>query len=404
MIKLRTWAVNIGMIFASLFVGIAMAEVAVRIADLKGLKKMPESTHAEFYPTFHTIPHPVRGWEYRANVSGWWTSEGKAYLEFNSHGIRGPEITKAKPENTLRIAVLGDSFTSAVQVSYQQTFVAVMQKELEKCINLKSQKVEVINFGVDGYGTAQQLLTLREKVWDFQPDIVLLAFFIGNDVTDNSRKLENNHYRPFFIYKNDKLELDLSFRELTISQANRYMITTVDKLPTWLINNVRILQIIKKVETDQRKRNAARHFEKLQANNFREPRNPAWQEAWKITDELIGIMAKEVQEKGAEFQVATVMTPTQIHSNKGWREGYMKIMDIQDWSYPTKRLKNLGEIHNFDVIDLIKPFDDYVQENPVCFHGFKNTAMCTGHWNATGHKLAGEIIAEKSCQRFSKKF
>ena len=68
MIKLRTWAVNIGMIFASLFVGIAIAEVAVRIADLKGLKKMPESTHAEFYPTFHTIPHPVRGWEYRANV------------------------------------------------------------------------------------------------------------------------------------------------------------------------------------------------------------------------------------------------------------------------------------------------------------------------------------------------
>ena len=79
-------------------------------------------------------------------------------------------------------------------------------------------------------------------------------------------------------------------------------------------------------------------------------------------------------------------------------------MDIQDWSYPTKRLKNLGEIHNFHVIDLIKPFDDYVQENPVCFHGFKNTAMCTGHWNATGHKLAGEIIAEKSWQRFSKKF
>lgn len=403
MTKLKTWTVNIGMIFASLFVGVAIAEVAVRIAGLKGLKKIPESTHAEFYPTFHTIPHPVRGWEYKANVSGWWTSEGKAYLEFNSHGIRGPEITKAKPENTLRIAVLGDSFTSAVQVSYRQTFVAVMQKELQKCIDLKNKKVEVINFGVDGYGTAQQLLTLREKVWDFQPDIVLLAFFIGNDITDNSRKLENNHYRPFFIYKNGKLELDLSFRKLTISQANRYMITKVDKLPIWLVNNVRILQIIKKVETDQKKRNSARHFEKLQANNFREPQNPVWQEAWKITDELIGIMAKEVQEKGAEFQVATVMTPMQIHSNKEWREGYMKIMDIQDWLYPTKRLQNLGKIHNFYVIDLVKPFDDYVQKNPVCFHGFKNTAMCTGHWNATGHKLAGEIIAEKSCQRFSKK-
>ncbi|MEB3339392.1 SGNH/GDSL hydrolase family protein [Okeania sp.] len=402
--KLKVLAGNLTMIFASLFVAVAIAEIGVRIAGLEGLKKKPETTHAEFYPTFYTIPHPVRGWEYRANVSGWSTNEGKAYLEFNSHGLRGPEITKAKPENTLRIAVLGDSFTAAVQVSYQQTFVAVMQKELEQCTNLKGKKVEVINFGVDGYGTAQQLLTLREKVWDFQPDIVLLAFYNGNDVTDNYRELEDNHYRPFFVYKNGKLELDLSFSKLPTSQANRYMITTVDKLPTWLVNNIRILQIIKKVEVDQKKRYAARHFETIQANIFREPPNSDWQEAWKITDELIGIMAKEVQEKGAEFKIATVMNDMQINPDRQWREGYAKIMNIQDWYYPTKRLQNLGETHNFSVIDLIKPFDDYVQKNPVCVHGFKNTKMCTGHWNATGHKLAGEIIAKNLCQEGVSKF
>ncbi|NES69362.1 MAG: SGNH/GDSL hydrolase family protein, partial [Okeania sp. SIO2D1] len=139
-------------------------------------------------------------------------------------------------------------------------------------------------------------------------------------------------------------------------------------------------------------------FENLQANNFREPPNYAWQEAWKITDELIGTMAKEVQEKGAEFRMTTVMTPMQVHPNQEWREGYMKIMNIKDWSYPIKRLKSLGETHNFSVIDLVEPFDNYVRENPVCFHGFKNTTMCTGHWNATGHKLAGEIIAENLCK------
>ncbi|NEQ41563.1 MAG: SGNH/GDSL hydrolase family protein [Okeania sp. SIO3I5] len=399
--KLKVLAVNLGIIFASLFVGVAIAEVGVRIAGLEGLKKISESTHAEYYPKFYIIPHPVRGWEHRANVSGWSINEeGKAYLEFNNYGLRGPKITKAKPENTLRIAVLGDSFTSAVQVSYKQTFVGVMQKELKKCTNFKGKKVQVINFGVNGYGTAQQLLTLREKVWDFQPDIVLLAFFNRNDVINNSRKLENNHYRPFFVYKKGKLELDLSFRKLDTSHANSYMITTVDKLPTWLVNNIRILQLMKKVEADQKKRYVGRHFKKLQANNFREPPNSAWQEAWKITDELIGIIAKEVQEKGVEFKIATVMSHVQVHPDKEWRERYTKTMDIQDWSYPTRRLKKLGEIHNFSVIDLIEPFQNYIAENPVCVHGFKNTKMCSGHWNATGHKLAGEIIAENLCQGF----
>ncbi len=60
--------------------------------------------------------------------------------------------------------MLGDSFTSAVQVPDQETFIAVMEKELGKCAALKNKKVEGVNFGVDGYGTAQQLLTLREKV------------------------------------------------------------------------------------------------------------------------------------------------------------------------------------------------------------------------------------------------
>ncbi len=178
------------------------------------------------------------------------------------------------------------------------------------------------------------------------------------------------------------------------------MITTVDRLPTWLVNNVIILQIIKKVEADQRKKNAATHFEKLQATNFREPPNAAGKEAWKITDELVGIMAKEVQAKGAEFKVVTIMPPMPAHPNKQWRQGYMKIFEIQDWLYPTKRLQKLGQMHNFPVIDLVQAFDSYVAENQVFPHGFKNTSMCTGHWNSTGHKWAGEIIAEKLCAEF----
>ena len=51
-----------------------------------------------------------------------------------------------------------------------------LQQKSSAVQRFPGKQVEVINFGVSGYGTAQELLTLRQKVWDFSPDIVVLAF------------------------------------------------------------------------------------------------------------------------------------------------------------------------------------------------------------------------------------
>ena len=37
------------------------------------------------------------------------------------------------------------------------------------------------------------------------PDAVLLAFFIGNDVADNSRVLKKKDYHPYYVFEGDKL-------------------------------------------------------------------------------------------------------------------------------------------------------------------------------------------------------
>ena len=74
----------------------------------------------------------------------------------------------------------------------------------------------MINFGVSGYGTAQELLTLRHYVWDYSPDIVLMAFLPGNDVRNNSKELEPEKLRPFFRLRDGELELDRSFLFLSL--------------------------------------------------------------------------------------------------------------------------------------------------------------------------------------------
>ena len=166
--------INIFTIFISLFIGLLLVEIGMRIAKIE-------------YPMFQTYDYH-RGFSLRPNASGWWSREGEAYVKINKHGLRDKEYKKNKNKNVFRIAVLGDSFAEARSIPMEKTFWFLMQSELNFC-KLNKKKIEVINFGVTEYSTAQQLLTLKYHVWDYDPDIILLAFFSGNDVADNSKLL-----------------------------------------------------------------------------------------------------------------------------------------------------------------------------------------------------------------------
>ena len=63
--------------------------------------------------------------------------------------------TVDKPPNTFRIAVIGDSFAEALQVDLDHTFWSVMERKLAEGWRGNGQRVEVLNFGVSGYGTAR---------------------------------------------------------------------------------------------------------------------------------------------------------------------------------------------------------------------------------------------------------
>jgi lysophospholipase L1-like esterase len=399
MTKFKTVAINLITVFISLAVGVALAEIGVRVAKLEGMKKLPEKSASNFIPSFFMIPDPLLGWKNKPLASGVFNEEGEAQVDINSDGLRGQEIVKPKPKDTLRIALLGDSFTIAVQVPLEQTYGKVMERELNRnCQALGGRKVEVLNFGVNGYGTAQQLLTLREKVWQLEPDMVMLGYFIGNDVTENHRKLENILLRPFFIKdKNGDLALDTSFNQLGLSNANSYLLTSIDSLPAWLVNNVRILQIIKKAEYNYRQQNLAQKYEDIRANNFIEPPNADWKEAWEITEALVATIAKETETKGADFMAFTIGTTLQAHPEKFRREDYRSVYQIENLFYPGDRIKAVGNREGFPVYNLERDFQAYVDETQECLHGFTNE-YCGGHWNDKGHRLAGEILAENVCE------
>src|SRR5205085_1205950 len=192
------------------------------------------------YPVFYQ-PDEVRGYSLWPGVEGRYRREGTAHVRINSDGLRDREHARVKPANTLRIAVVGDSYAEAFQVEREQAFWSIMEQKLRDCPALAGREVEVINFGVSGYGTAQELLTLREKVWAYSPDVVLLAVTTNNDVLDNSRALKVTDEIPYFRLSGDQLTLDDSFRS---TAAFRLRNSTLNRLGRWLREHLRFVQAI----------------------------------------------------------------------------------------------------------------------------------------------------------------
>lgn len=111
------------------------------------------------------------------------TPEYRIGIRTNSMGIRADrEFAFPKPEGVFRIVGLGDSNTFGYGNEVEDTYLA----RLEHLLREKGIDTEVINLGVAGHGTAEQLIMLTEMGLKFDPDLVILGYY-PNDIGDNTR-------------------------------------------------------------------------------------------------------------------------------------------------------------------------------------------------------------------------
>lgn len=116
---------------------------------------------------------PLIGHEHRAN--------GRARLmgvdvATNSHGLRDYEYSYARSPGVPRITMLGDSFTEGWGVPFPNTF----SKRIEGLFAAHEAKAEVINTGVGNWDTIQEVEYFLTEAYKYQPDIVVLNFFVND--------------------------------------------------------------------------------------------------------------------------------------------------------------------------------------------------------------------------------
>jgi hypothetical protein len=129
--------------------------------------------------TTYLIHSPVLGWTIKPN--GFWQDLYRS----NDRGLRGDREYQVMPSNnSIRISSFGDSYTHCDDVKNEETWQVQLQNA--------DHRLEVLNFGVGGYGLDQAFLRYREEGILYNSHIILIGFMRVS--IDRSV----NVFRPFY--------------------------------------------------------------------------------------------------------------------------------------------------------------------------------------------------------------
>ncbi len=412
--KLLFWIFSLGVIGVAT---LALAEVTVRL--------VPGPWTNTF---FHRYDAVLGTWHIPDHVGTYEQDDFKTEdIHINSFGMRDIERTIATPEGVTRVAVLGDSFTEAFHVRDEETFTRQIEANF-------AGKVEVMNFGVAGFGTVQQLLTYREKVRQFNPDVVVLAFLSANDMRNNLKVLEDmytgtdNTDRPFgarygtssvaitppqpkpsatnpailFVKKHFALyrfawHMKGRLAAMYASAPSIPVIESESEHGTSTATNTSTTGAKSSAaQTAVATATASTNPNVYLAGLSAPPTDDALRDAWFVTEWSIATLRDEVEDDGAKFLLVTL--PSALHMErdpkatleKEYGTGLPKGFSID---YPEMRLAQFAKKSRIAFLDLTPRFRAYRDATNMQSPYFSYEH--DGHWRAIGHELAAVEIAEK---------
>ena len=352
--RLKKLLQNLALTAASLLVALALAEALIRMT-------------INVEPSLQ-IRDPVLGKKFVPEYSdAVWIEESQRVvnLRFNQDGFRGPDYSHTKPDGVSRIAVLGDSMVASVAVDEADTMVGLLEDQLNQASNTTWQ---VQNYGVAGSGTSQDLLVYRHVASRYQPEVVVLVYFMGNDFADNSPQLSSR--RVYFkLGDDDRLE-PIPFRAHSSPGS------------AWLNQHSRFYVWQKTALAKLRGKLGARQDYWI----FDSQPDARVEQAWQLNERIITQLSSEVTAAGQRFLMVLYPAGEQV-SDEQWQRVIEHLPTLGanepsqfDPDYPRQRLAGLAQREGIDLLDLTEAFRAH-QGPPLYFNG-------NGHFTEAGNHMA----------------
>ncbi len=393
-----------------LILPLLMLEVGARLLDLA-----PPSTPN---PAIWT-PHPLFGWWHIPYSGGIFHSDYNEFatdVRINARGLRDREIGYDNPTKALRVLSLADSFGESLQVKLEDTYHKQLEKSLSQSLD---RPVEVLNAGVGGWGTDQEAIFYVAEGFRYQPDVVLLAFFVENDTVNNYAPLEiaragGSQQKNFFslspkgeLIPPKELALDSKKTATQTPSANSpsFLLETADTL--WL--NSALYRVFVPYLRDmppvvQRLGatgilggegivRATHPATPISLFIYQDPPNLEFTAAWNLTEAIIARLRDEVAKRGATLAVVIIGAPEQVYPSV-WQNLLANHEALRavpcDVDAPNRRLNQFLTAQKIPHLDLLPIFRQAAtQPNAPLLH-----LRHDQHWTVAGHQLAAEAIQQ----------
>lgn len=270
--------------------------------------------------------------------------------KINKEGYRG-DVYAIKKKNafTSRIVCVGDSITLGLGVRNNETYSYFLEKELN-AHNSKT-KWEVINLGVNGYNTINEVEMIKTRGLSFSPDLIILQYYINDNsnmsdlnIRDFGEKLVENHRLLYFMV--NPFTKFLAKSKLFLFCAVRFKTLKISNMDTF-----------------------------------------KW---WKTSDyfyegNIVSNGLKDFKRLSVKyhFKPLVLISPEFEFKN-----------NFNEYQNTYKEVINLCEENDLDYLDLLSCLKDRHNENARNFH------IDEGHPTPYGHRIIAEILGDEINRMF----
>lgn len=370
--------------------------VLVSLAAIEGMLRLLETqTYVSFW---HINKDGMTVFKSNADMYMFDNEDLKKHrVKTNSLGFLGENYSEEKAADTLRIVVLGDSYVAATGVDYDKIFPYLLTKKVQDLVLANSssiyKKVEVLNFGMGGTGTVDEMKYYAKYAQKYHPNVVVLSFYLQNDTVDNSL---NYNYKDAMLASKEVWN--------TVPQLASTQVKNFVSIKDRIYRKSAIIRFVDRVVRSSPKLNSfavklglyrppvkGEYGLDIPFDDYYyiDPLDAEREQYLKFSSDLLNNFKKQLDKDGVKFAVMFIPEGMTVDNNllNSFKDARPKLKDL-NFNPQGMEDKLIAAVDSsVKILNLRATMEKQVSENKEMYKGG------TGHFADGGHEVVSDVLA-----------